>query len=106
MELIKTQMQVRPDCNKMSETVKMITDKVGYKGLARGLGITVCREVPAFGLYFSSYEILVNMYKNSTAWVFFAGGIAGINSWIFTYPIDVLKSRLQADTFGPGAQYR
>ena len=93
MELIKTQMQVRNDSNKMSEIVKMIREKAGYRGLARGLGITICREVPAFGIYFSSYEVLVNMHKNSTAWVFFAGGISGINSWIFTYPIDVLKSR-------------
>ncbi|KAK0169171.1 hypothetical protein PV327_011734 [Microctonus hyperodae] len=26
-----------------------------------------------------------------------AGGLSGIVSWVFTYPIDVIKSRLQAD---------
>ena len=78
--------------------------------MVRGLGITICREVPAFGLYFSSYEVLVNAgkgrWKNSTPWVFASGGLAGIVSWVFTYPIDVLKSRIQADHFGSAAQYR
>lgn len=29
-----------------------------------------------------------------------AGGLAGTASWVFTYPVDVVKSRLQADTVG------
>ena len=35
-----------------------------------------------------------------------AGGLAGIFSWVFTYPQDVIKSRLQADGWGRGQQYR
>ena len=35
-----------------------------------------------------------------------AGGMAGIFSWIFTYPQDVIKSRLQADGWGRGQQYQ
>ena len=81
-------------------------ERSGLKGLSRGLGLTIMREVPAFGLYFSSYEILVKAKKNSTAWVFAAGGFSGIISWIFTYPIDVVKSRIQADNFGKAAQYK
>ena len=106
MELGKTQMQVRPDCTKVGQTIKQIVESSGIKGMTRGLGITICREVPAFGIFFSSNEILVNLKKDSNLWVFTAGGIAGINSWIFTYPIDVLKSRLQADVIGSGAQYK
>ena len=105
MELVKTQMQVRPECNKVSDTIKSIVDKSGIKGMTRGLGVTVCREVPAFGLYFSSYEVLVNAKKDNTAWVFAAGGFSGIISWVFTYPIDVVKSKLQADTFGATTKY-
>lgn len=98
-------MQVRPDCNKVTDTIKTIVNKSGIRGMTRGLGVTICREVPAFGLYFSSYEILVGLQKNNTAWVFAAGGFAGIISWIFTYPIDVVKSRLQADNFGLNSKY-
>ena len=32
--------------------------------------------------------------------------MAGILSWVVTYPQDVIKSRLQADTFGEARQYR
>ena len=107
MELIKTQMQVRPECNKVSDTIKSIVDKAGYRGLTRGLGITICREVPAFGIVFSSYEWMVKMGggKDNNLLVFTAGGISGIFSWVFTYPIDVIKSRLQADNFGKTAKY-
>merc|ERR1719320_1256453 len=31
--------------------------------------------------------------------------MAGIFSWVFTYPQDVIKSRLQADSFGLNQQY-
>ena len=42
----------------------------------------------------------------STGAVLTAGGLAGIFSWVFTYPQDVIKSRLQADGWGRGQQYR
>ena len=29
-----------------------------------------------------------------------AGGLAGIISWVFNYPVDVVKSRIQADISG------
>jgi len=73
--------------------------------LGRGFGITVLREVPAFGIYFGSYEVMIRNFGESTPVVLMAGGMAGIFSWIFTYPQDVIKSRLQADGFGSNQQY-
>uniref|UniRef100_A0A3Q3JH62 Uncharacterized protein n=1 Tax=Monopterus albus TaxID=43700 RepID=A0A3Q3JH62_MONAL len=35
----------------------------------------------------------------------FAGGMSGIASWLSTYPVDVIKSRLQADGVGGVSQY-
>ena len=106
MELVKTQMQVRPECNKVSDTVKSIVERAGYKGLLRGLGTTIVREVPAVGIYFSSFEVFSKLRQDSEAWIFVSGGLAGIASWVFTYPQDVVKSRLQADAFGKDASYR
>lgn len=36
-----------------------------------------------------------------TADMLLAGGLSGVVSWAFTYPLDVIKTRLQAD----GAKY-
>ena len=71
----------------------------GIRGIFRGLNITIVREIPAFGLYFSSYEAMTRRQDAtkplSTIHMMTAGGCAGICSWLFTYPIDFLKSRLQ-----------
>jgi solute carrier family 25 carnitine/acylcarnitine transporter 20/29 len=34
------------------------------------------------------------------------GGVAGVVSWVVTYPQDVIKSRLQADSFGSDRKYQ
>ena len=38
--------------------------------------------------------------------MFAAGGISGMISWAFTYPQDVIKSKIQADKLGPNAKYK
>jgi len=105
MELVKTQMQVCGQTD-ISGTVSHITRLAGFGGLCRGLGITATREVPAFAVYFSSYEVIVRNLGESTSAVLFGGGMAGVLSWIATYPQDVIKSRLQADAFGASQMYR
>jgi len=105
MELVKTQMQVCGQ-NGITDAIKTIYSEGGLKGLSRGFGITVLREVPAFGVYFGSYEVMTRKFGDSTPVILGAGGVAGILSWILTYPQDVLKSRLQADGFGANQQYR
>jgi len=104
IELIKTQMQVCGQ-NGIGDAMRTIYTNGGLKGLGRGFGITVLREVPAFGIYFGSYEVMIRNFGESTPVVLMAGGMAGIFSWIFTYPQDVIKSRLQADGFGSNQQY-
>ena len=58
MELVKTQMQV---CGRdgIWEAVRHIVSEGGLGGLARGLAVTVTREVPAFGIYFGSYDYII-----------------------------------------------
>jgi len=104
MELIKTQMQVGGETS-ISGTIRNIVNSAGLRGLCRGLGITFTREAPAFGIYFGSYEVMIRQMGDSDLAVLSAGGMAGVFSWIFTYPQDVIKSRLQADGFGSKQQY-
>lgn len=72
----------------------------GLRGLFRGLGCTFMREIPSFGLYFLTYETLMRNLDNKpvpTFYILLAGGLAGTCSWVTTYPIDVIKSRIQAN---------
>jgi hypothetical protein len=79
----------------------------GLRGIFRGLGTTICREVPGFGTYFLAYELMTRPAGPgpvSTFHMLLAGGLSGTLSWVVTYPIDVVKSRLQVD--GMGGVYR
>lgn len=84
--------------------VRSIMATEGVRGLYRGLGITILRDAPAHALYFGSYEYTREWLhpgcrksgKESLFTMLMAGGIAGVASWISCYPLDVLKSRLQA----------
>lgn len=51
-----------------------------------------------FSSYFVAYETLMEHYPNANAFhTLMAGGLAGTFSWLISFPIDVVKSRLQAD---------
>jgi solute carrier family 25 carnitine/acylcarnitine transporter 20/29 len=57
-----------------------------------GLWITICRESIAIPAYFLTFDIMHYQWNYPA---FISGGIAGVNSWLFTYPIDTLKTRRQ-----------
>ncbi|XP_055634825.1 mitochondrial basic amino acids transporter [Toxorhynchites rutilus septentrionalis] len=105
MELVKTRMQLQE--NLPGEATKFkgplqctrhIWRAEGFRGIFRGLGITAARDMPGFSSYFVSYELMVRSVSNPSPFVILmAGGLAGTISWLLTFPIDVIKSRLQAD---------
>ncbi|KAL5280603.1 SLC25A29 family protein [Megaselia abdita] len=104
MELAKTRLQVQEECapkNKLKGPLhcfKHIFRTEGFRGIFRGLGITALRDVPGFASYFVSYELMMRQIATPTAFhTLVAGGLAGTISWLLTFPIDTVKSRLQAD---------
>lgn len=100
MELAKSRVQVNGDTFGPLKCLKDIYYKEGYRGIFRGLNITIVREVPAFSSYFITYEYLTRTKNNeppSTMRMLMAGGLAGVVSWAIVYPVDVLKSRIQVD---------
>lgn len=108
MELAKSRVQVAGDSNGPLQCLKNIYLTEGYRGIFRGLGITLAREIPAFGSYFITYEYLTRSKDNkpaSTLTMLFAGGLAGVVSWAIVYPVDVLKSRIQIDGMTSPAKY-
>ncbi|XP_076623870.1 mitochondrial basic amino acids transporter isoform X1 [Colletes latitarsis] len=102
IELTKTRMQLQVSNTRFSgpfECLKHIYKYEGSRGVFRGLSITFLREAPSFGVYFLTYESLTRTRDNepiSTTCMLMAGGLAGTASWTLTYPLDVLKSRIQA----------
>ncbi|TID13958.1 mitochondrial carrier [Venturia nashicola] len=93
---------------------KLSTDAGVGKGLYRGTAVTLLREAQAYGVWFLSYEFLMNADAKrnkierkeiSTPKVAFYGGLAGEMLWLGSYPFDVVKSKMQTDGFGSKARY-
>ena len=109
MELIKTRLQLQhtnPAAIQFKNPFQCLvhiwrTEKV--RGVFRGLGITAARDVPGFSSYFVFYELMTRNTKNpSSLHTLLAGGMAGTLSWAVTFPVDIIKSQLQADGMSPG----
>lgn len=121
MELSKTRMQMQGTGMRKSSTKKLyknsldcltrIYQREGLRGVNRGMVTTLIRETPGFGVYFWAYDVLTRTLgcepedPYMIPKLLFAGGMAGIASWLSTYPVDVIKSRLQADGVGGVHRY-
>ncbi|EGW35349.1 uncharacterized protein SPAPADRAFT_58576 [Spathaspora passalidarum NRRL Y-27907] len=124
-ELIKTRLQSIPSDSKTSSKVlnNLLKDSFslvrqnGAGTLFKGLQITLWRDVPFSGIYWSCYELFKSRighalnadFDNSRgtndwkvfATSFFSGSISGTVAAFFTNPFDVGKTRLQI-TFEEG----
>lgn len=106
-ELIKCRLQVSEGKVRMSniETIRNILNNDGIRGMGRGLGVTIFRETISCGIYFSTYEVLIQVMRGpnksiqelSPLHLVLAGGISGMTSWGLNYPVDVVKSKVQTD---------
>ncbi|XP_028771740.1 mitochondrial arginine transporter BAC2-like [Neltuma alba] len=112
VELVKIRLQLQSK-GPLTESYKgplSVTRKIwngeGLRGIFRGLGITVLRDAPGHGVYFWTYEYMKEQLhpgcrktsQESLSTMLIAGGLAGVVSWIGSYPFDVIKTRLQAQT--------
>ena len=110
VELVRIKLQAqKKGSNKFTgsvQTLKYLYNHHGISGVFQGLNSTILREVPAYFIYFGVYEGLMQravktyggrdqipLYKIS---IF--GALAGCCLWAGIFPLDVIKSRIQADT--------
>lgn len=108
IELIKIRLQLKTDYSEKGplSVAKKILRTEGFRGLYRGLTITALRDAPSHGFYFWTYEFMREKLhpgcrkngQESFDTMLFAGGLAGVASWVCCYPLDVVKTRLQAQT--------
>ena len=112
----------------MKEVALDIYRKRGLRGIFRGLGPTALRET-GFGAYFGVYEgtlmllqsrhrgearphkrsseAVVSKQRHSYPALLLAGGLAGVASWVVTFPFDVIKTRVQSTlSTAPDNPYR
>lgn len=85
-----------------------IYNRFGIKGVYHGFGATLARESLGGAFYFGVYESLKSYYypvrsdgtrdHASVAFVMASGGMAGATYWTLAYPIDLVKSQIQADS--------
>lgn len=121
-EHVKCRLQVQQIANgavgyKTSwDAVDKILTKHGVRGLYRGFACTAWREIPAFGLYFSCYDLVKETINSQILptpnqdptktnqstlspheWASsaLAGGCSGALTWAVIYPFDVIKTRIQ-----------
>ncbi|KAJ1730937.1 Mitochondrial carrier protein ymc2 [Coemansia biformis] len=87
----------------------------GLAGIYRGQVPTLLRELNGYGMYFLAYEALVQRTIQATGrprselpspLVCLYGAAAGFAMWLTSYPIDVVKSKMQTDGFGSARTYQ
>ncbi|KAM7525418.1 hypothetical protein LguiA_015320 [Lonicera macranthoides] len=78
----------------------------GIRGLFKGLGPTMAREVPGNAAMFGVYEALKQYLAGGRdtsslgrGSLIVSGGLAGASFWVLVYPTDVVKSVIQVDDF-------
>jgi len=119
IDLLKSQVQVQilaerqgtPRTSKYNfrnvfQCARVITTHYGLRGIYQGLSATLLRNTPAFSMYFGFNELTRRALASpgqSTAslegWKYLvAGGTGGFLYWFLTYPADVIKSSMQADS--------
>jgi solute carrier family 25 carnitine/acylcarnitine transporter 20/29 len=109
-ELVKIRVQVgkqletsESELKRTLRAAKGVYREEGLLGFTRGFKVTLFREVPCIAFYFGLYDYCKKSFRSrdgtlSAVGQIMAGGLAGSGSWAITYPFDVLKTRIQADS--------
>lgn len=96
VERIKILVQTSEHKNTLS-----VIRKLTIPRLYIGWTATLFREVPGFGLYFCTYEYLKNNTKKMTPLkTMLYGGASGMMAWLFIYPSDPIKTKMQHTNIG------
>jgi solute carrier family 25 carnitine/acylcarnitine transporter 20/29 len=105
--LMQTQNPKSPVYSGSVDCMKKIYGQYGFKGLYKGTNATLLREAISFGTYFSVYGWVIQKLavpgqtrvELGIPKVALAGAIAGMILWPLCFPVDVIKTRLQLDSF-------
>ncbi|XP_072950029.1 solute carrier family 25 protein Shawn-like isoform X1 [Epargyreus clarus] len=104
LELIRTKMQSKKlTYSEITAALRQVIKYEGYRGLFRGLGSTLLRDVPFSGIYWTMFETTKRVFnkpdseKNTFLFNFFCGSVAGSIAAFVTLPFDVVKTHQQIE---------
>lgn len=125
-ELIKCRSQLAPspaEASSWNICKRIWQSEGGVRGLYFGGTVTAIRDSVGYGFYFWSYELSTRWMERwlrdsgyapgngiegvggvETAKVLLCGGLAGVATWVSIFPLDVIKTRVQAQVYGPGTR--
>ena len=124
IELAKIRLQIQGrDCKTLHQhrkykgaiqTILKIQEEESFRGCFRGFTAVLMRDIPATGIYFGSFHylntLLIPEGGSLDTLCFYhlllTGGLSGVMSWALVYPIDVLKTRIQAEGIIPIGRYK
>lgn len=92
MDMIKTRMQM----DKRISFGKAL--RMPIRKFFKGFNVTLLRNIPSCGFYFGVFEYSQSHMPNyPIAGSVISGALAGGACWGFSYPLDNIKTRIQAD---------
>ncbi|KZT52180.1 mitochondrial carrier [Calocera cornea HHB12733] len=119
VEHIRIRLQTQPASAPLYKgpwgAISTIYSQHGLAGIYKGQVPTFLREGVGYGAYFWAYETLMQREMRlrrcrreevPALWAVGFGAAAGYALWATIYPFDVLKSRIQTDSFGASRQYK
>lgn len=84
------------------KTAVRILQQHGLRKLYLGFYPTLIRESVGLGCYFGVYDALIPHFTHNgnvnLLGSMLAGGCAGVGFWAFIYPVDYIKTIVQADS--------
>ena len=110
IELVKCRLQVQRESAESAyyrgsvHALRRILVEEGVRGVYKGTVATILREVPCYAGQFGSYYVAKRLWAQytqvsvediSVMGTFFCGGAGGFFCWLFSYPQDIIKTRLQ-----------
>ncbi|QLL32825.1 hypothetical protein HG536_0D03470 [Torulaspora globosa] len=104
-ERIKVVLQTSSSHSFVAAARKLVQEG-GVRSLFKGSLATLARDGPGSALYFASYEVCKKMLNKRSqsgdeiniANVCISGGVAGMSMWLVVFPIDTIKTKLQASS--------
>ncbi|KAF4983823.1 hypothetical protein FZEAL_860 [Fusarium zealandicum] len=113
-ELIKCRAQLASPPLSSWAITKQIWQNEGIRGLYFGGAVTALRDSIGYGFYFWSYEMSTrwlaaepgeeSSFQHEAAKVLLCGGLAGVATWVSVFPLDVIKTRVQAQPWSRHAE--